>query len=228
MLQTSWSILRALGVGNFNREANLMRQRFESRMRGLQNLMRTEVGQSGSTVLRCNPTEHVEGRTYERLTKLLQGSVERQDKLPSTGVFQRPPFCLGSCLKSNGSASATSNFLYCDNVPAELWTCPAVKNRGLSVLVKRTDYYYSLQEDLRARNYEYIEYQEPWALDLKVFGRKEKDCLKPKTRFYFYQPYMVGNTQCAYCFCVQDKKDAQDSDRSFSLEPVRSEVSQNK
>lgn len=129
MLQTSWSILRALGVGNFNREANLMRQRFESRMRGLQNLMRTEVGQSGSTVLRCNPTEHVEGRTYERLTKLLQGSIERQDKLPSTGVFQRPPFCLGSCLKSNGSASATSNFLYCDNVPAELWTCPAVRRR---------------------------------------------------------------------------------------------------
>lgn len=86
MMQFSWTLLRAFGKGNFTTEAQLMRSWFKVRTKKTQELLKTVIQRSSTAVWRCDPDNHIESETYERLQYFLQGYVENEVNLNSIGT----------------------------------------------------------------------------------------------------------------------------------------------
>lgn len=63
MMQFSWMLLRTYGKGNYSKEAQLLQDRFLSRTKNTQKIVRRIMETSDRTVRRCDPlgTKHKEG-----------------------------------------------------------------------------------------------------------------------------------------------------------------------
>lgn len=137
MMQFSWMLLRTYSVGNFSREAELMRQRFEARTLKTQQMLRRVMERADNSVWRCDPEAHVEGLTFERVTRLLQGYIENEVDMNTEGT------CRETCSHYQATQSHTcfkelycskqpkcnGRVLHCQYVDSDMWICPAVSKR---------------------------------------------------------------------------------------------------
>lgn len=134
MMQFSWMLLRTYGVGNFTKEADLMRQRFESRTNKTHIVLQKVMERADNCLFRCDPTKHEEGKTYERVTKLLQGYVENEVDLNTEETCRETcehyevteSFTCFKELYCSKQPKCTGKVLYCKYLDSDMWICPAV------------------------------------------------------------------------------------------------------
>lgn len=134
MMQFSWMLLRTYGVGNFTKEADLMRQRFESRTNKTHVVLQKVMERADNCLWRCDAPENEEGRTYERLTKLLQGYVENEVDLNNEETCRETcehyqyteSFTCFKELYCSKQPKCTGKVLYCQYFDSDMWICPAV------------------------------------------------------------------------------------------------------
>lgn len=65
-------------------EAQIMRNNYENRRSKILNRLREVMQRADRLVWRCDPPHHVEGKTYEQVTRFLQGYVENEVDMSST------------------------------------------------------------------------------------------------------------------------------------------------
>lgn len=71
--------------GNYTQESLLLTKNFERRADRSQELMRKAMEISDQYLWRCDPNDHVEGKTYLQVTRLLQGYIENEVDLNRDG-----------------------------------------------------------------------------------------------------------------------------------------------
>lgn len=134
MMQFSWMLLRTYGVGNFTREADLMRQRFEGRTNKTHIMLQKVMVRADNTLFRCDPVKHEEGQTYERVTKLLQGYVENEVDMNTEETCRETcdhyqiteSFTCFKELYCAKQPKCTGKVLYCQYLDSDMWICPSV------------------------------------------------------------------------------------------------------
>lgn len=134
-MQFSWMLLKSYGKGNFSREAQLMRKAFEERAARTQTLLREVMLVADKQVWRCDPQTHIEGVTYEAVTRLLQGYVENEVDMNTDQTCRENcgayTFAENhGCFKDMYCAKqqrCSGKILNCQYVDSDMWICPAVR-----------------------------------------------------------------------------------------------------
>lgn len=67
MMEASWLILNKLGQGNFTVEANLMRERFESRLSETKRSFKASLSTAERYMYRCGAVNFIEGQSFVQL-----------------------------------------------------------------------------------------------------------------------------------------------------------------
>lgn len=124
-----------------------MRKNFEKRVGRTQDQLRKVLERADRTLWRCDPKDHVEGKTYLQLTRLLQGYIENEVDMnnqggcwENCGHYQLTESY--SCYKElycSQQPKCRGKLLFCTFVDSDMWICPA----------KTSD----------IRRYDYIEYE---------------------------------------------------------------------
>lgn len=212
MMEFSWMVQRQMGRGNFTQELLLMRQNHRKRQDAALEILRQLMGKTGRRYWRCDPAKdrHVEGETFARVTRLLQGYVENEINLNSDQS------CWNSCddyhdTLSNGCYQPEEDLcgqqppcngrLYnCAFIDSALTICPASENG--------------------TRRYEYIHYGDGTSL-----GGKSAGCKSKEKEAASWSRWVV--MRCHYCFCLCDEPGPK-SDRYFNLRASMSDFMRNR
>lgn len=206
VMQFSWMILRLYDKGNFSVEAKIYERQFKRHQETQVGVVRDVLKTASRTAWRCDPSVHVEGRTFDQVTRLLQGFLVNEVDM------NRESSCKDNCAAYNlAQTHGCYEAQYCDQQPkchghlhdcqyfdADMWVCPS------------TNY--------TRRRYEYLEFENG-----KVLGKK-KQCHQGTTKVDSWWRYLAWH--CSYCMCLCDEESL--SDRYFSLRPVLSDISNNK
>ena len=72
MIQFSYMMLKLYNPGNFTLESDLARKNFESQATDKLLAVKGILPNMSRDFWRCDPAKHIEGKTYVRLTQLLQ------------------------------------------------------------------------------------------------------------------------------------------------------------
>lgn len=207
MMEFSWMMLRVYGRGNFSQEAELMRRDYEKRTERTLKLLKEVMRRSDRIVWRCDPEHFVLNKTYDEVTRLLQGYIENEVDLNAdetcreTCSFYQSTRSEG-CFKEYFCArqpKCTGRLYNCQFVDSDMWVCPAARNS--------------------TRRYEYIEYENG-----RVLGRRQR-CVRGTTKVDSWWRYLFWH--CSYCFCLCDEQGLK-SDRFFNLRESVADVKKNK
>ncbi|KRG06869.1 uncharacterized protein LOC6585004 isoform X2 [Drosophila mojavensis] len=206
MMEFSWMMLRVYGRGNFSQEAELMRRDYEKRTERTLKLLKEVMRRSDRIVWRCDPEHFVLNKTYDEVTRLLQGYIENEVDLNAdetcreTCSFYQSTRSEG-CFKEYFCArqpKCTGRLYNCQFVDSDMWVCPAARNS--------------------TRRYEYIEYENG-----RVLGRRQR-CVRGTTKVDSWWRYLFWH--CSYCFCLCDEQGLK-SDRFFNLRESVADVKKN-
>ncbi|TDG40589.1 hypothetical protein AWZ03_012986 [Drosophila navojoa] len=206
MMEFSWMMLRVYGRGNFSQEAELMRRDYEKRTERTLKLLKEVMRRSDRIVWRCDPDRFVLGKTYDEVTRLLQGYIENEVDLNAdetcreTCSFYQSTRSEG-CFKEYFCArqpKCTGRLYNCQFVDSDMWVCPAASNS--------------------TRRYEYIEYENG-----RVLGKRQR-CVRGTTKVDSWWRYLFWH--CSYCFCLCDEQGLK-SDRFFNLRESVADVKNN-
>ncbi|XP_062125982.1 uncharacterized protein LOC133838771 [Drosophila sulfurigaster albostrigata] len=206
LIEYSLLIRRVSGPGNFNTETNLVRNNYNNiNEEALDTLINT-MKKADRVLWRCDPENHVQGVTYEELTRLLQGYVENEVDLNSDGS------CSQSCPDyTNTTKMGCFDQKFCSQQPScsgRIHDCQFIES-DLSVCQS---------PESSNRRYDYIQYS-----DGPRFGEREK-CWRDVNNVESWRRLFY---KCSYCFCLCDEPGPR-SDRYFNLRPVVSDVWDNK
>ncbi|XP_055914156.1 uncharacterized protein LOC129947566 isoform X2 [Eupeodes corollae] len=207
MMQFSWMILRIYGKGNFTQESDLMREDYAKRTERTLVKLREVMRRADRIVWQSDPIKHVKGKTYDEVTRLLQGYIENEvDMNPEETCRENCAFYEATksygCFKNLYCARqqrCSGRLLNCEYVDSDMWICPAPSNS--------------------TRRYEYIEYESGRTMGLK------KACYRGTTKVDSWWRYVFWH--CSYCFCICDEQGIK-SDRYFNLRESVSNIDENK
>lgn len=114
-----------------------MRNRFIERTEQTQELLRKVMERADRSVWRCDPVQHLEGATYERVTRLLQGYIENEVDM-NTDETCRENCAAYTFTQSHGcfkelycskQPRCTGKLLNCQYIDSDMWICPSVSQR---------------------------------------------------------------------------------------------------
>ncbi|XP_055846636.1 uncharacterized protein LOC129912439 isoform X2 [Episyrphus balteatus] len=207
MMQFSWMILRIYGKGNFTQESDLMREDYAKRTERTLLKLREVMRRADRIVWQNDPIKHVKGKTYDEVTRLLQGYIENEvDLNPEETCRENCQFYEATksygCFKNLYCAKqqrCSGRLLNCGYVDSDMWICPSPSNS--------------------TRRYEYIEYESGRTLGLKNY------CSRGSTKVDSWWRYIFWH--CSYCFCICDEQGIK-SDRYFNLRETVSNIDDNK
>ncbi|XP_017870065.1 PREDICTED: uncharacterized protein LOC108618522 isoform X2 [Drosophila arizonae] len=206
MMEFSWMMLRVYGRGNFSQEAELMRRDYEKRTERTLKLLKEVMRRSDRIVWRCDPDRFVLNKTYDEVTRLLQGYIENEVDLNAdetcreTCSFYQSTRSEG-CFKEyfcSRQPKCTGRLYNCQFVDSDMWVCPAAGNS--------------------TRRYEYVEYENG-----RVLGRRQR-CVRGTTKVDSWWRYLFWH--CSYCFCLCDEQGLK-SDRFFNLRESVADIKKN-
>ncbi|XP_043660843.1 uncharacterized protein LOC122625054 isoform X1 [Drosophila teissieri] len=207
MMEFSWMMLRVYGKGNYTQEAELMRSDYEKRTERTLKMLKDVMLRADRIVYRCDPTKHVQGVTYDEVTRLLQGYIENEVDLnneetcrETCGFYQstRSEGCFKD-LYCSRQPKCTGRLYNCQFVDSDMWVCPSPQNS--------------------TRRYEFIEYENG-----RVLGQRGK-CTRGTTKVDSWWRYLLWH--CSYCFCLCDEEGLK-SDRFFNLRDTVADVKRNR
>ncbi|XP_026760961.2 uncharacterized protein LOC113519932 isoform X1 [Galleria mellonella] len=207
MMQFSWMLLRVYGRGNFTQEASLTRQRYGQRTNQTAAAARAALSQAKRDLYRCDPPQHIEGETYDQVTRLLQGYIENEVDMNADGTCREN--CAFYTLAQNHGCfkdqfcskqpACKGRIIDCQFVDSDMWVCPASAKSN--------------------RRYEWIEYENG-----RTLGRVGS-CMRGTTKVDSWWRWLFWH--CSYCMCLCDDADFR-SHRYFSLHECTSDVKNNK
>ncbi|XP_077283676.1 uncharacterized protein LOC143909525 [Arctopsyche grandis] len=207
MMQYSWMILNIYGKGNFVIESKVSKAQYERRIIMAVAACKRIMGESSRVLWRNDPKQHIEGETYESLTRLLQGYIENEVDMHPSGT------CDHNCAFYQ---LATNRGCYMEEFCSKQKACNGkiveCKFVELNMNICQSDRYSN-------RRYEWIEFT-----DSKVYGRKKR-CSKSTTQVSSWTRWLFWH--CSYCMCACDQS-GPDSDRYFSLKEELADVASNK
>ncbi|KAJ8931393.1 hypothetical protein NQ314_015699 [Rhamnusium bicolor] len=207
MIQFSYMLLRLYDKGNFTKEAQLIRDRYEERTNNAVEIVQNCMKNASRELWNCDPKKHVKGETYEEITQLLQGYVQNEVDLNPEGT------CRENCAEYTYTKShncfknlycrqqrrCNGKIINCQFFDSDMWICPA--------------------SPLSGRRYEYIEYENG-----RVLGRKQ-GCSRGTTKVDSWWRWLFWH--CSYCFCLCDEQGS-NSDRYFNMRPVIADITNNR
>ncbi|CAH1135579.1 unnamed protein product [Ceutorhynchus assimilis] len=207
MIQFSYMLLRLYGKGNFTKEAQNTRERYEERTNNAVNSVRSAMENVSREFWKCDPKKWAKGESYEEITNLLQGYVQNEVDLNPEGT------CRENCAeytftKSHGcfqnlycrqQRTCSGKILDCKFYDSDMWICNA--------------------NPLSGRRYEFIEYENG-----KVMGRKQ-GCSRGTTKVESWWRWLFWH--CSYCFCLCDEQGPM-SDRYINMRSAISDIKNNK
>ncbi|KAB0793583.1 hypothetical protein PPYR_13203 [Photinus pyralis] len=209
ILQFSYTLLRLYNDGKddkrYIKKAEQVRNLQVKRALELAKVAKKLLPTLSREFRRCDPLEHVAGRTYLEITQLLQGHIQNIVDLNSKGS------CLGNCgsyalTKSYGCQDDRScsklhqcrgNIMSCKFIDSDMQVCPAGNDTN--------------------RRYDYVEYANG-----RLLGQKH-EC---RNSIFNVASWWWLISHCTYCFCLCDEEGA-NSDRYFNLRPVFADVLNN-
>ncbi|XP_032580152.1 uncharacterized protein LOC6620262 isoform X1 [Drosophila sechellia] len=207
MMEFSWMMLRVYGKGNYTQEAELMRSDYEKRTERTLKMLKDVMLRADRIVYRCDPTKHVQGVTYDEVTRLLQGYIENEVDLnneetcrETCGFYQstRSEGCFKD-LYCSRQPKCTGRLYNCQFVDSDMWVCPSPQNS--------------------TRRYEFIEYENG-----RVLGQRGK-CTRGTTKVDSWWRYLLWH--CSYCFCLCDEESLK-SDRFFNMRDTIADIKRNR
>ncbi|XP_050311529.1 uncharacterized protein LOC126747077 [Anthonomus grandis grandis] len=207
MVQFSYMLLRLYGHGNFTKESQHSRERYQERTNNAVQSIKSAMQNVSRDLWKCDPKKHVKGDTYVEITNLLQGYVQNEVDLNPEGT------CRENCAeyvytKSHGcyanqfcrqQRSCSGKIIDCKFFDSDMWICNA--------------------NPLSGRRYEYIEYENG-----RILGRKQ-GCARGSTKVDSWWRWLFWH--CSYCFCLCDEQGPM-SDRYFSMRSAISDLENNK
>ncbi|XP_044249063.2 uncharacterized protein [Drosophila takahashii] len=208
MIEFSWMLMRQSGRGNYTQELLLMRRSHQKRIEQAQQVLLAVMTHSSRLYWRCDPgkDEHVEGKTYDRVTRLLQGFVENEVNL------NPEQSCTSDCpsyrdTRSSGCYQPEEEF--CGQQPAckgRLYNCNSID----------TDMSICLASNRSTRRYEYINFGD---------DKSNQDCKSKLREPSSWSSWIFW--RCHYCFCLCDEPGPK-SDRYFNLRDAITDFKENK
>ncbi|KAI8035940.1 uncharacterized protein LOC128256687 [Drosophila gunungcola] len=206
MMEFSWMVLRQHGRGNFTEELLLMRESHQKRIQHAQQVLQKVLSKSSRLYWRCDPRKdgHVEGKTYDRVTRLLQGFVENEINL------NQEQNCWSKCGDYHDSRS-----FGCYQPEEEL--CgqqPACKGRLYNCNFVESEMSICLSPNNSSRRYEHIAFND----------EPGKECHSKVKQASSWSRWLI--MRCHYCFCLCDEPGPL-SDRYFNLRDSLSQFEQN-
>ncbi|XP_059061469.1 uncharacterized protein LOC131854371 [Achroia grisella] len=209
MIQFSWMLKKNYETGNITLETRMARQKSEQRATETADAARIALAQAKIELYRCDPKKHKSGKTYEEVTRLLQGYIENEVDMnkekschnqcssyvmaKSYGCF-KDKFC-GRQPRCNG------NIYECQFVESDMSVCTSSSRSN--------------------RRYEWIKYVNGHNL-----GRDSNCTLHKGTKQQVQSWWHWLVWHCSYCMCLCD--DPENSDRYFSLREAISDIEKNK
>lgn len=111
-----------------------MRDRFNERTLKTQEVIRKVMERADRSVWRCDPNHHVEGETYEAVTRLLQGYVENEVDMnndntcrENCGAYQfTESYTCYKDLYCARQPKCSGKILNCQFYDSDMWICPSV------------------------------------------------------------------------------------------------------
>ncbi|XP_073830142.1 uncharacterized protein isoform X1 [Musca autumnalis] len=208
MMEFSWMILRVYGKGNFTQEAELMRTDFEKRTEKTVRLLREVMNRADRIVWRCDPEKYEHGKTYDEVTRLLQGYIENEvDMNYNRECWQTCEDYTSTknegCFKDKFCARqerCTGSIHSCRRFDSDMMICPSPRDSH--------------------KRYEFIEYENGVTLG------KVGQCSRGKTPVESWWRYLFWH--CTYCFCLCDDQYSSKTDRYFNLRETLANVDENK
>ncbi|XP_018572018.1 uncharacterized protein LOC108911535 isoform X1 [Anoplophora glabripennis] len=207
MIQFSYMLLRLYDQGNFTKEAQLMRNRYEERTNNAIEIVKQSMKNASRALWNCDPKKHVKGETYEEITQLLQGYIQNEVDLNSEGTCREN--CVEytytkshSCFKNlycRQQRRCNGKIINCQFFDSDMWICPA--------------------DPLSGRRYEYVEYENG-----RVLGRKQ-GCSRGTSKVDSWWRWLFWH--CSYCFCLCDEQGS-NSDRYFNMRPTFANFNDNR
>ncbi|XP_046993207.1 uncharacterized protein LOC124605512 isoform X1 [Schistocerca americana] len=207
MMQFSWMLLRLYGKGNFTLEAEMMHRTYKERALMKLEAARAAMKFASRHMWQCDPHEHEEGKTYERLTRLLQGHIQNEVDMNSENscrencayyTYAKDPGCFDSRV-CNRMPRCAGKLHDCRYIDSDMWICEAEKNSS--------------------RRYEGIRYENGQKLgQYHSCQNKREYKVDSWWRWIFWH--------CSYCFCLCDEQ-GPNSDRFFNLRPVVADTNNN-
>lgn len=207
MVQFSYMLLRLYGRGNFTKESENSRERFQERINSAVLTVKNVMQNVRRDLWNCDPKKHIRGETYEEITNLLQGYVQNEVDLNPEGT------CRENCAeytytKNHGcyenlycrqQRNCNGKIVNCQFFDSDMWICNASPKSG--------------------RRYEYIKYENG-----RVLGR-DQGCPRGTTKVDSWWRWLFWH--CSYCFCLCDEQGPM-SDRYINMRSVLSDVENNK
>lgn len=213
MMEYSYMTLRNLGKGNFTQELGLMRTKYETRMQHSQSLAKSVMERSSRVYWRCDPKpwQFGLGKSYDHVSRLLQGYVENEINLNSKEScyetcedYQDVPVtvCNGDQLCQK-QPKCSGRLYSCRFIEADMTVCHS--NSTTDPL----------------RRYDIINFD-----DGRVLGNdgQSKACAGSTQHLESWSSLLFW--RCNYCFCLCDEPGPL-SDRYFNLRDTLSDYQNN-
>ncbi|KAH8302666.1 hypothetical protein KR044_009323 [Drosophila immigrans] len=207
LYEYSLLIRRVSGQRNLIPQTNTIRLNYKNISEDALDTLITTMGKADRVLWRCDPEKHVPQVTYDEVTRLLQGYIENEVDLNTTGS------CSESCPDyRNSTRISCFEQKFCSQQPqclGRLHDCQFVDS-DLSVCQS---------PESSNRRYEYIEESGG-----QRFGEQEK-CSRDVNNVESWRRWIFW--QCSYCFCLCDEPSPK-SDRYFSLRKTVADVGANR
>ncbi|KAK6617897.1 hypothetical protein RUM43_014126 [Polyplax serrata] len=206
ILQFSYMILKLFHKGDFTAEAVRIHAQYVENTKKQEESVRQILTSASRGMYKCDPKQHVEGVTYEKLTKLMQGYIENEVNLNAYGTCgENCAYYVyteyNGCFKNQFCAhqpKCQGKVLNCRYVDSDMTICRSSNSE---------------------RRYDWVEYENGNILGSKgVCEQKNLFQVDSWWRYLFWH--------CSYCLCLCDE--SVNSDRYFSLRDVTADIHENK
>lgn len=205
MIQFSYMLLKLYGAGNFTKEIQIVKDRYEERTNAAIVTIKESMKNASRNLWKCDPKTHTAGQTYEEITKLIQGYLQNEVDLNDKGE------CWGNCAaysytRSHGCYDTkfcgkqplcNGKILHCKFVDSDMTVCKSGSSN---------------------RRYESIQYENGRTLGRNMGCSNGKYSVDSWWRYLFWH--------CSYCFCLCDDQGAS-SDRYINMRPTIANISHN-
>ncbi|BES96713.1 Hypothetical protein NTJ_09526 [Nesidiocoris tenuis] len=208
MAHFSWMLLRIYNQGNFTVESERLKTSYLQRMSQQALAIKSVMRDSKNDLWACDPKQHVDGETFVKITKFLQGYIVNEVDLNGDNT------CRENCaFYTYGKQQGCFKDQFCARQPP----C-----RGSIVGCKfvDSDMHVCQAPHFSERRYDWIEYENG-----RTLGQR-KQCNRAVQPVDSWWRYLFWH--CSYCFCFCDDPKDGGSDRYFSLRSVTSDTAKNK
>ncbi|XP_057660741.1 uncharacterized protein LOC130896576 [Diorhabda carinulata] len=206
MTQFALMASRLQEKGNYSKISIEVRKEFNNRMKEVYRLTKILMTSLSTTIYRCDPKYHSEGKTYDQLTRLVQAHIQNEVDLNPTRTCKETCGEYSSTTSQGCYDSGSDYCKYSKPCKGNIYNCEFIESHMTTCI----------SSNLSPRRYEYIKLHSG-----TVLGHENRCSAKD---VYSWTRWFV---HCSTCLCYCDEQGAL-SDRYFNLRPATADVQKNR